>query len=114
MADISRDTVVHLGRLNRLHVDTQTADRMAGQLDAIVDYVAALQKVTVTPDARSRAAMGVSKLTNVLADDELRPSDSDHVDAAAFFAQIPRGGISATGERSFQVRAVLVGEEESA
>jgi aspartyl/glutamyl-tRNA(Asn/Gln) amidotransferase C subunit len=110
MSDITRETITHLSSLNRLHVDTATAERLTDQLGTIVAYIGQLQTVEVSPETRSRVAMGVSHLANVLAEDVVRePEDPASLTFADAASQIPR-----VYAGSIQVRAVLAGQEESA
>ncbi|OBB61444.1 asparaginyl/glutamyl-tRNA amidotransferase subunit C [Mycobacterium sp. 852013-51886_SCH5428379] len=48
MSQISRDEVAHLARLARLALTDSELDSYAGQLDAILDHVGAIQAVDVT------------------------------------------------------------------
>ena len=71
MAAISREEVAHLARLSRLAVTEQELDMFAGQLDVILQSVARVGEVAaddIPPTSHS------VPLTNVLRDDEPRPS----------------------------------------
>ncbi|MBO0677304.1 Asp-tRNA(Asn)/Glu-tRNA(Gln) amidotransferase subunit GatC [Mycolicibacterium sp. S2-37] len=48
MSQISRDEVAHLARLARLALTDSELDSFAGQLDAILGHVGAIQAVDVT------------------------------------------------------------------
>lgn len=48
MSQISRDDVAHLARLARLALTEDEVDSFAGQLDAILGHVSAIQAVDVT------------------------------------------------------------------
>ncbi len=48
MSQISRDEVAHLARLARLALTDTELDSYAGQLDAILTHVSAIQAVDVT------------------------------------------------------------------
>lgn len=48
MSQISRDEVAHLARLARLALSDDELDSFAGQLDAILGHVSAIQSVDVT------------------------------------------------------------------
>ncbi|TFV60371.1 Asp-tRNA(Asn)/Glu-tRNA(Gln) amidotransferase subunit GatC [Mycobacterium sp. PS03-16] len=48
MSQISRDEVAHLARLARLALTEDELDSFAGQLDAILAHVGAIQAVDVT------------------------------------------------------------------
>jgi len=68
---ISRDEVLHVARLARLALTEEELDRFAGQLDAILEAVgkvAELDLADVEPTLHPLA------LSNVLAEDEPRPS----------------------------------------
>ena len=68
---ISRDEVVHVARLARLALTEEELDRFVGQLDAILEAVgkvAELDLADVEPTLHPLA------LSNVLAEDEPRPS----------------------------------------
>jgi aspartyl-tRNA(Asn)/glutamyl-tRNA(Gln) amidotransferase subunit C len=68
---ISRDEVVHVARLARLALTEEEINRFAGQLDAILEAVgkvAELDLSGVEPTLHPLA------LSNVLAEDEPRPS----------------------------------------
>ena len=81
MALISRDDVAHVARLARLDVTEDELDRLAEQLGAVLEHaagVAALDTTGVPPTAHP------FPLSNVLRDDEVRPSlDRDEVLAMA-------------------------------
>jgi aspartyl-tRNA(Asn)/glutamyl-tRNA(Gln) amidotransferase subunit C len=70
MSQISRDEVAHLARLARLALTDAELDGFAGQLDAILTHVSAIQAVDVT---------GIEPTGNPLTDvnvtrpDETRP-----------------------------------------
>ena len=71
MAAISRDEVAHLARLARLAVTDDELETFAGQLDVILQSVARVGEVTaadIPPTSHS------VPLTNILRDDEVRPS----------------------------------------
>lgn len=55
---ISRDEVAYVARLARLELSPDDEERMTGQLDALLDYVAKLQVLDTT---------GVEPATHVLA-----------------------------------------------
>jgi aspartyl-tRNA(Asn)/glutamyl-tRNA(Gln) amidotransferase subunit C len=48
VSQISRDEVAHLARLARLALSDDELDSFAGQLDAILGHVSAIQSVDVT------------------------------------------------------------------
>ncbi len=45
---ISRDEVLHVAKLARLHIEGQDVDQFAGQLGGILDYVDSLARVDTT------------------------------------------------------------------
>lgn len=99
MAAISREEVAHLARLARLAVTDDELDTFAGQLDSILQAVAKVGEVAaddIPPTSHS------VPLTNVLRDDEPRPS-------------LPRdaalAGAPDTAENRFRVPRILDEEE---
>ena len=68
---ISRDEVVHVARLARLALTEEELDRFAGQLDAILE---AVSKVAELDLADVEPTLHPLALSNVLAEDEPRPS----------------------------------------
>ena len=68
---ISRDEVVHVARLARLALTEEELDRFAGQLDAILEAVG---KVAELDLAEVEPTLHPLALSNVLAEDEPRPS----------------------------------------
>jgi len=68
---ISRDEVVHVARLARLALTEEELDRFAGQLDAILEAVG---KVAELDLADIEPTLHPLALSNVLAEDEPRPS----------------------------------------
>ncbi|WP_432541387.1 Asp-tRNA(Asn)/Glu-tRNA(Gln) amidotransferase subunit GatC [Kineococcus sp. SYSU DK002] len=68
MSAISRSEVEHLARLARIDMSDEELDRMAGQLDAVLDAVAAVAKVA-TDDVP--ATSHPVPLTNVTRPDEV-------------------------------------------
>ena len=71
MAQISRDEVAHLARLARLALTDAELDSYAGQLDAILTHVSAIQAVDVTG---VEATDNPLKDVNVTRADETLPS----------------------------------------
>jgi aspartyl-tRNA(Asn)/glutamyl-tRNA(Gln) amidotransferase subunit C len=70
MATISRAEAEHLARLARLDLAPDELDHLAGQLDAIAEYVARVSEVAgddIPPTSHS------VPVTNVYRDDEPRP-----------------------------------------
>jgi aspartyl-tRNA(Asn)/glutamyl-tRNA(Gln) amidotransferase subunit C len=68
---LSRDEVLHIARLARVHLQDDEVDRLASQLSGILDHFATLKDVdtsTVDPTAHPLP------LANVTRDDEVRPS----------------------------------------
>ncbi len=66
MSQISRDEVAHLARLARLALSDDELDSFAGQLDAILGHVSAIQSVEVA---------GVKPTGNPLTDVNVMRSD---------------------------------------
>ena len=71
MSQISRDDVAHLARLARLTLTDGELDSFAGQLDAILTHVSAIQAVDVTG---VEATDNPLKDVNVTRPDEVAPS----------------------------------------
>jgi aspartyl-tRNA(Asn)/glutamyl-tRNA(Gln) amidotransferase subunit C len=63
--------VEHVARLARLELTADEKDRLRGQLDTILGYVGQLAQVET---AGVPATAHVLALTNVMRDDEVRPS----------------------------------------
>jgi aspartyl-tRNA(Asn)/glutamyl-tRNA(Gln) amidotransferase subunit C len=71
MSAISRDDVAHLAMLARIEMTPAELDRLAGQLDVILDSVAQVQQVAGDDVPATSHPM---PLTNVTRLDEVRPS----------------------------------------
>lgn len=71
MSAISRSEVAHLAHLARIDLTDDELDRLAGQLDAIVDAVATVSTVA---GEEVPATSHPLPLTNVTRPDEVRPS----------------------------------------
>jgi aspartyl-tRNA(Asn)/glutamyl-tRNA(Gln) amidotransferase subunit C len=71
MPSISRAEVEHLARLARLELDAPHLDRLAAQLDVILESVAKVSEVAA-PDVPPTSHP--LPLTNVFRDDVVRPS----------------------------------------
>ena len=71
MSQISRDDVAHLARLARLTLTDGELMSYAGQLDAILTHVGAIQAVDVTG---VEATDNPLKIRNVTRPDEVAPS----------------------------------------
>src|SRR3954470_12557083 len=71
MSAITRDDVAHLARLARIAMTDGELDRLAGQLDVILDAVARVQEVAAADIPPTSHAL---PLTNVLRADEPTPS----------------------------------------
>jgi aspartyl-tRNA(Asn)/glutamyl-tRNA(Gln) amidotransferase subunit C len=71
VSQISRDDVAHLARLARLTLTDGELDSFAGQLDAILAHVGAIQAVDVTG---VEATDNPLKSVNVTRPDEVAPS----------------------------------------
>jgi aspartyl-tRNA(Asn)/glutamyl-tRNA(Gln) amidotransferase subunit C len=68
---ISRDEVRHVAKLARLDLTEAEVERMTGQLDAILSYVAKLDQVDTTGVA---ATTHTQQVVNAFREDEVRPS----------------------------------------
>jgi aspartyl-tRNA(Asn)/glutamyl-tRNA(Gln) amidotransferase subunit C len=71
MSAITRDDVAHLARLARIAMTDVELDRLAGELDVILDAVARVQEVAAGDIPPTSHAL---PLTNVLRADEPAPS----------------------------------------
>ena len=96
---ISRDEVAHLARLSRLDLTEDELDHYAGQLDAILSYVATVSEVAAD-DVPATATP--NPVTNVTRPDELRPCLSPEQALA---------GAPAVEDQRFKVPQIL-GEAE--
>jgi aspartyl-tRNA(Asn)/glutamyl-tRNA(Gln) amidotransferase subunit C len=70
MSTISRDEVAHLARLARIELTESELQRLAGQLDVILDAVATVQKIAGDDVPATSHPI---PLTNVTRPDEPRP-----------------------------------------
>jgi aspartyl-tRNA(Asn)/glutamyl-tRNA(Gln) amidotransferase subunit C len=70
MSAISREEVSHLAMLARIDLSAEELDRMAGQLDVILDAVATVREVAGDDVPATSHPM---PLTNVTRPDEVRP-----------------------------------------
>jgi aspartyl-tRNA(Asn)/glutamyl-tRNA(Gln) amidotransferase subunit C len=90
---ISRDEVLHVARLSRLHLTDDEVERMRQQLDAILAYVDKLRELDVEGIEPTAHAV---PLVNVMRDDALVPSLSQEQalsnasDRAEEFFRVPR------------------------
>jgi aspartyl-tRNA(Asn)/glutamyl-tRNA(Gln) amidotransferase subunit C len=94
------EEVEHVATLARLGLTPEELARMQEQLSSILDHIAALQEVeteAIPPTAQ------VIDLTNVMREDEVRPSLPRH----AVLSNAPR-----QRDGFFEVDAVLTGGEE--
>ena len=98
MSAISRSEVEHLARLARIDMTDEELDRMAGQLDAVLDAVAQVSSV-VTDDVP--ATSHPVPLTNVTRPDVVRPGIT---------AEEALAGAPASEDGRFRVPQIL-GEE---
>ena len=69
--EITPEQVRHVAKLARLHLDEPQLQRLEGQLESILEYVAKLREVDVTGVEPLAHAL---PLTNVLRDDVVEPS----------------------------------------
>lgn len=70
MSSISRAEAAHLARLARLDLAPEELDHLAGQLDAIADFVAKVSEVAADDIPPTSHAL---PMTNVFRDDVPRP-----------------------------------------
>jgi aspartyl-tRNA(Asn)/glutamyl-tRNA(Gln) amidotransferase subunit C len=70
MASISRDDVLHVALLARLHLDDDEVDRMQAQLSNILDAIETLRDVDTSHVGPTAS---VIRLENVMREDEPRP-----------------------------------------
>ena len=70
MAEISRDDVLHVARLARLHLTDEEVDRMRVQLSNILGAVETLRDVDTSHVGPTAS---VIQLENVMREDEARP-----------------------------------------
>ncbi len=68
---ITREEVEHVARLARLELTPEEAERMTGQLDTILNYVAKLDEVDTTGVGETTHSQ---RVTNAFREDEVRPS----------------------------------------
>lgn len=68
MAKLSREDVLKLARLARLHITNEEIDQFAGEISAILGYVEQLQSVDVKDLPPTNQVTG---LTNVMRPDEV-------------------------------------------
>ena len=73
MAAISRDDVLHVAHLARLHLTDDEVDRLQAQLSDILEAIETLREVD-TSEVGPTAS--VIQLENVMRDDEVRPGIS--------------------------------------
>lgn len=71
MSNLSRDDVAHVAMLARIQLTDDELDRLAGQLDQIVDWVGKVNEVAA---AEVPPMSHPLPLTNVTRPDEVRPS----------------------------------------
>jgi aspartyl-tRNA(Asn)/glutamyl-tRNA(Gln) amidotransferase subunit C len=97
---LTTDEVKAVAELARLYLSPEELERTRDQLSSILDHIAALDELdtaAISPTAQ------VIDLTNVMRDDEVRPSLSPE----AVLANAPR-----RNDGFFEVHAVLTGGDE--
>lgn len=99
MSSISREEVGHLAMLARIDLTPDELDRLAGQLDVILDAVATVREVAGDDVPATSHPM---PLTNVTRPDELRPG---------LGAELALAGAPESEQQRFRVPRIL--EEES-
>ena len=92
---LTRDEVAHLGRLARLQLSDDELDRFAGQLGAIVGWVASVSEVAADHIPPTSHAL---PLTNVMRPDENVP---------CFTPEQALSGAPAAEEQRFRVLRIL-------
>ena len=70
MASISRDDVLHVARLARLHLGDEEVDRLQAQLSNILEAIETLRDVDTSHVGPTAS---VIRLENVMREDEPRP-----------------------------------------
>ena len=70
MASISRDDVLHVARLARLHLSDEEVDRLQAQLSNILEAIETLSDVDTSHVGPTAS---VIRLENVMREDEPRP-----------------------------------------
>lgn len=70
MSNLSRDDVAHVAMLARIQLSEEELDRLAGQLDQIVDWVGQISEAAADVPPMSHPV----PLVNVTRSDEVRPS----------------------------------------
>jgi aspartyl-tRNA(Asn)/glutamyl-tRNA(Gln) amidotransferase subunit C len=95
MSAISREEVAHLASLARIDLSPAELDRLAGQLDVILDAVATVTEVAT---ADVPATSHPIPLTNITRPDEPRPCLS---------ADEALAGAPAVAEQRFRVTRIL-------
>ena len=73
MAEISRDDVLHVARLARLHLSDEEVDRMQAQLSNILEAIETLRDVDTSHVGPTAS---VIQLENVMREDVARPGIS--------------------------------------
>ena len=99
---LSIEEVNHVAALARLGLTDEERDRLRAQLSTILGHISALNQLdteAIPPTAQ------VVALTNVMREDEVRPS----LPREALLANAPR-----QREGFFEVHAILTGGDESA
>ena len=90
---LSREEVVHVARLARLHLSDEELERMREQLDAILAYIDKLRELDVEGVEPTSHAV---PLLNVMRDDDVVPCLSQEAalanapDRADAFFRVPR------------------------
>lgn len=97
---LTTEEVKSVAELARLHLSPEELERMRNQLSSILEHIAALDELdtaAISPTAQ------VIELTNVMRDDEVRPSLS----VKQVLANAPR-----KTDGFIEVHAVLTGSDE--
>ncbi len=68
---ITEELVQYIAELSRIRLDAKSTEKMRSELSAIVDYMEILNEVDT---AETEALSHVFPVTNVMRDDEVKPS----------------------------------------
>lgn len=95
MPTLSRDEVTELAKLARLELTDEVAERLRGELGAVLDYVAMLGEVDVT---------GVEPMTHAVA---MTLRLRDDVVETPLPVEVALGGAAVVKDDCFEVPAVI-------
>lgn len=101
MASLTKADVVHVAELAKLNLTDEEISKFLPQLQEIVDHISELQKVDTTNIEPTSQTTG---LTNILRNDEVKPSSIDQNGALSGTDKIYNG--------YFKVKAILEGRTD--